>query len=398
MAPSGSVGRAARRACQAAAAPAPAATKTAARARAEVKETITIRTNLEQPHLLADFALAAKRASCVLIGVLFGCQQPGAASEAKSLPAPQATNTTAVVEPRAPEDQKVPPLGAQRATLTRMPLGSPNQTAEIGVSGDDERGWSLSVSLATLPAQAPLRVSWPLSSPVAHPASDVELPAGDPLKPLRGAGGWSFGADAATSLVALGTVRLSGDQRALLVSQEAGFEHRKRRHDLVVVGNAGLRVAWSAIDPPGPAWSTVVVRAKDDQSDEILLVSTFESTQAGEVDRVEVSRLAWDARRADLISSAVACEAGVYLAISRVFASLDGAIAAKSEPCSGAPVDAPLPSELVLPAPPRSKLKGYVLAQVSTEQSLARQALIDAAHCWHRAKPALVPWCPTQNK
>jgi len=324
----------------------------------------------------AGFWFATKHMGGALLGVLVCCQKPVRSSEAQSAEPPQPA-----------------------AAIAHMSLGSVNQTAEVAVGRYDGSGWPLTVSLATTAhSLSTLQVSWLVSSPISDPATDVDLPAGDPLEPLRGAGGWSFGTAQAASLVALSTVRLTGDQRALLVSQEAGFEHRKRRHDLVVLGRAGLRIAWSAVDPQGPAWSTVVVRAKDHHSDEILLISTFESSQAGELDRIEISRLAWDAERADLKSTPVGCDDGVYLAISRVFPSVERAIAAKSEACPAAAAEAVAPSELVLAAPARSSLKGYVLAQVSTKLSLARQALTAASVCWPKAQASLVPWCPIGEK
>jgi hypothetical protein len=298
-----------------------------------------------------------------------------------------------------PQRGRMLPLRFRSAPLARLPLGPGNETAEFGVGRYDGSGWPLVISGAEAQRLLPkVEVSWPVGSPVGHPAADVDLPSGDPLKPLRGSGGWSFGTDQGSSLVALTTVRLTLDQRALLVSQEAGFEHRRRRHDLVVLGSAGMRVGWSAIDPPGPSWSNVVVRAKDERSDEIVLISSFESTQAGEVDRLDISRLVWDSKKKDLLSAPLGCGNDVYLAVSRFFPSLEQAIAAKREPCAGAPAEDEGSQQLVLPAPPRSGLRGFVLAQVSTEQRLARQAVADATRCWPDARASLVSWCPNRKR
>jgi len=289
------------------------------------------------------------------------------------------------------------PLRLRGAMLARMPLGSADQAALIGVGGYNGSGWPLLVSSATAQQAKPaVEVSWPLGSPVGHAATPVDLPSDDPPEPLRGAVSWSFGVEQTMSVVALGTVRLTAGQRALLISQEAGFEHRKRRHDLVVRDNAGLRLAWSVEDPPGPAWSDVVVRTKPDHSDELLLFSNFESTQAGEVDRLQISRLVWDGRKGELESTPAGCDSGVYLAIFGVFPTLAKAIAAKREACNVSDTFPPQP--LVLPAPLRSGLKGYVLAVASPDAAHARDALAEATACWPEARTALVPWCPRDKK
>ena len=264
-------------------------------------------------------------------------------------------------------------------------------SAELGIGRYDGTGWPLVVSLPGAHAStSALAVSWPANAPVMEPATAVDLPAGDPLEPLRGPAGWSLGTGDGGELCAVQSVRLAPDRPALLVSMESGFEHRSRRHDLVVRDGIQLRVAWSAVDPPGPAGSTVVVHAKDETTDEVLFISTFAADDDASADRLEASRIRWDATKQDVVAAPVSCNDGVYLLNFGSFVSLKQASRVKGEPCAKA---APDPAEapafpLVLPAPPASKQRGYLLAQVSTDLALARKA-----RCHKKAPATVLAWC-----
>ena len=264
-------------------------------------------------------------------------------------------------------------------------------SAELGIGRYDGTGWPLFVSLPGAHGGAAFRdVSWPANAPVMKPAPAVDLPAGDPLQPLRGVSGWSLGEGDGAELGAVQGVRLAPDHPALLVSMESGFEHRSRRHDLLVAHGGILRSAWSAVDPPGPAGSTVVVRAKNETTDEVLFISTFSGADAGSADQLEVSVIRWDAGKQDVVAAPVSCKDGVYLVNFGSFSSLQQASRAKQQPCAKAAPDATEAAvfPLVLAPPPSSKQHGYLLAQVSTDPLLARKA-----RCHQKTAASVLAWC-----
>jgi hypothetical protein len=123
-------------------------------------------------------------------------------------------------------------------------------------------------------------------------------------------------------------VTLAAGRAALLVSTQAGFEHLHRRHDLLMVRDGRLQLAWSAVDPQGPAWSTVVVRRRGAGAEEILYMSAFYSSEEAQVDRLEIQHVAWDARAGAVAVTPVGCRDGVVLIVSQAFATLEKALAA----------------------------------------------------------------------
>ena len=271
-------------------------------------------------------------------------------------------------------------------------------TVELGLGRYGGAGWPLTATLRESGrVRDRLELGWPATTPAVRPAADVDLPAGDPLRPARGALGVALGEPPAQELAAVQAVTLAAGRAALLVSTQAGFEHLHRRHDLLMVRDGRLQLAWSAVDPQGPAWSTVVVRRRGAGAEEVLYMSAFYSSEEAQVDRLEIQRVAWDARAGAVAVTPVGCRDGVFLIVSQAFATLEKALAAKSSyACSSPAATAPTSSvgPLVLPAPTRSGRKGFVLAHVSAERRAAEQMAARAARCWPDAHPAVIAWCP----
>ena len=267
---------------------------------------------------------------------------------------------------------------------------------EIGLEAFDGKVWPLTLRLVDSDrVVARLSLDWPVSVPIMAPATDVDLPAGDPLRPWRGASGWTLGDPQTAVVAAIRQLRLHDGPPAFLLSAESGFEHRQRRHTIVAVDDDHWRTVWQDADREGPAWSTVDVRPGSDGTDEILYFSFYEDNTQGSVDRAAVTRLLWEAGKKELSAATLGCPHGLSIVVLRTFVKVEQALAAKEQPCTlldgGASPERPHP--LVLPAPHGSGLRGYVLAYLSTDKRAVRQILSEAARCRLYAQATVRPWC-----
>ena len=288
--------------------------------------------------------------------------------------------------------------------------------AQLGLGPYDGAGWPLSIALAGAgTATERLALPWPTTTPVTTPPSpDSPLPAGDPAAPWtahdKDVSAWAVGDSQAPTVVAIKPVRLGADRTGLLVAMEGGFEHRKRWHGVIMAGPDRLKIAWSATNPQGPAWSTVVVRPRRDGTQELLYLSVFEASQEGQADRLQVSRVEWKGHNPDPSIVDLACREGISLVVTRAFPTIDAAIAAKAEPCASIdqasgqvsdPASKPsLAAErlLILEAPSGTSSKGYVLAYATANGAAARRLASQAGRCWPKAHPTVRPWCQRQEK
>jgi len=292
----------------------------------------------------------------------------------------------------------VVPLGFRWLARERYQLG-PDARAEVGLGRYDGEGWPLVVALLqsgrTLDR---LKVSWPANAPVLVAAPEVELPTGDPLQPARGAAGWALGSGEAAALAAIRTLRLGAERSGLLISMQAGFEHLSRRHDLVVANGARLSLAWSAVDPQGPAWSSVVVRPRGDGTEELLHFAFFADSEQGQPDRADVTRLVWDSKQGAVARDAGGCAPGVFSSFTGAFASFEAALAARDRGCAASESEQGAESRpaLVLEAP--SGTKGYALAQLSADKALLGRLKTRAAQCGAGMETNLRAWCAGKSQ
>jgi hypothetical protein len=293
----------------------------------------------------------------------------------------------------------IAPLRFRWVPRIRYPL-TDQKRVEIGLGAYDGKGWPLTMVLADSSRVLDrLPLEWPASVPVMAPAHDVDLPAGDPLRPWRGEAGWALGDLQTAELVAIRPLRLQEHRPAFMLSLEVGFEHRKRRHAILTVDNDHWRMGWQAMDREGPSWSTVVVRPRSEGSDEILHFSFFEESASGQVDSANITRIAWDDKKHELLESPLVCDGGLSLVVTRTFAKIEQALAAKAQSCASSAGSATTnrPSPLVLPAPRGSGLRGYVLAYPTTDKSASRKLVTEAAKCWPHTHPTILPWCKKDN-
>jgi hypothetical protein len=188
-------------------------------------------------------------------------------------------------------------------------------------------------------------------------------------------------------------VRAGGQRYGLLLSMTAGYEHIHRRYDLVVVLDGKLRLAWSALEPQGPAASSVEVRSIDAERDELLFMSTYQNSESGEADELEFTRVRYDASKNKYVESKLGCDPGLHMLSLRRFTTLDAAIAAREKPCRGGVRQErySIAGALALKAP---RGRGFVLAQVSTDPQTLSELEADAVRCRPELKPERLTWCP----
>jgi hypothetical protein len=111
---------------------------------------------------------------------------------------------------------------------------------------------------------------------------------------------WTAGSEEGAVTTALQSVRLTPARNGLLVHQAAGFEHIKRRHDLLVADGGKLKRVWSAAEGAGPAWSAAeVVPSGNGQTDEIIYLKGFRPG-GSEADTLTARRLVWDDTKQEL--------------------------------------------------------------------------------------------------
>ena len=117
---------------------------------------------------------------------------------------------------------------------------------------------------------------------------------------------WTSGSEEGAVTTALQPVRLTAARTGLLVHQVAGFEHLKRRHDLLIVDDGKLKRVWSAAEGVGPAWSAAeVVPSGKRPIDEIIYLQGFRPGGA-EADALTARRLVWDDTQQKLVVRALA--------------------------------------------------------------------------------------------
>jgi hypothetical protein len=175
-----------------------------------------------------------------------------------------------------------------------------------------------------------VNMDWVKASGVAAKETvDESSGAGDPLRPDTDQTAWSTGAEKENvSTVARG-VRLTPDLTGLLIDRRAGFDVLKRHHDLFVVVNRKLLLAWSDADGAGPSWSTVALStAGKDGSQDILSFRGFHSPSDTDPDRLNLRIYHWNSGQSKLVETQTPEEfaviAGTYESASKARAVQNG--------------------------------------------------------------------------
>jgi hypothetical protein len=182
-------------------------------------------------------------------------------------------------------------------------------------------------------------------------------------------------------------VALTGTERALLVTQQAGFEHLHRRNDLFVVSGGRLTRVWSAAEGAGPTWSSVAIVPRPGGAEALVLFEGFRHPDPNEPDTLSARALTWDAQQRAMVARApVSAAAPVYAAVVGRFAKAQAARQA-SQGISGC-----LDLFWVLPIDqiPGAGQGGYALTAMSTRRDLAEKALEDAKRCLSTPTGALI--------
>lgn len=293
-------------------------------------------------------------------------------------------------------DRRVVPIRFREHPFADFTLGDAGRVS-LTFGRYDGFGWPVVATQESgVSSAAPLVVAWSANVPRSAPAEHVDLPAGDPLRPLHDTGGWLLG-DAGDASLVVQRVRLSTDDVGLVVSSEAGFEHKKRRHYLLAIRDGQLRVLWSRIEAQGPSWTTVIVHARA-AVDELLVVSEMYASEQEGPDHIDTARLVYDASTSNVLETPLTCDSSMQLLIVRRFRTLEAAVAAKADECAQpeAAAAAAAVSWLVLPAPGQSA--GFVLAQVTSDIRAAARVVEQARRCWADARPTLAPLCSRSSQ
>jgi hypothetical protein len=174
---------------------------------------------------------------------------------------------------------------------------------------------------------------------------------------------WTAGTEEGTVTTVLRPIRLSSTNFALLIDQTAGFDHLKRRHDILGREANRLRRFWESVEGAGPTWSAVeIIPTPGGRADEIIELQGFSPGDASP-DTLSVNRLVWDENRREWLKRTVETIPAI------VVGEFVGVLAARK-----ASLKACLSGYWVLPAEAFGGEPGhFVLAQVSSQvQELAK--------------------------
>jgi hypothetical protein len=221
------------------------------------------------------------------------------------------------------------------ASGTGTAAGSPNvlerfaahpataRTYQLGIGGCREASCPIEVRLAAGNKVIDTAVlEWPASDARAkHAPVDWTHGVGDPSASPSGLRAWTMGEEEQAVSVAARSVRIAPDRSALLVTQLAGFDHLKRRHDLFLVDGDRLQRIWSYAEPPGPHWSSTTVRPSRGKAEEVVLATGFLSPTDEAPDRLEIQKLDWQAATKQVDQN----PAEAFLVTAGSFASIEQA-------------------------------------------------------------------------
>ena len=97
------------------------------------------------------------------------------------------------------------------------------------------------------------------------------------------------------------TATVAPGKTGLLVTQNFGFEHRKRAHVFLLPSDGKLAAVWSQQEESGPTWtSTELIPNNNKGIQDIVDFRGFRDPAEDVPERLDVMRLSWDAASADL--------------------------------------------------------------------------------------------------
>lgn len=199
---------------------------------------------------------------------------------------------------------------------------------------------------------------------------------GDPLAPRSTRTVWSMGEEEQNVVIAARTVRLTPRLNGLLVNQQAGFDHLKRRHDLYVAIDKKLVHAWSAQEGAGPTWSSVDVRDfARDHSQEILFFDGSHYPSDEQPDWLYFTVYHWNPSK-NTLEKITTGNPSVFAVIAGMYDTVAGArVAQSSVSCLGA--------FWVLASDNFSRLPTgkFALGAISSRKSFASQTLAKSQAC-----------------
>ena len=185
---------------------------------------------------------------------------------------------------------------ASRNVLARFPAGDEFAFEVSLLRCRETRNCPIVVSLlngSTVIDSAEL--GWPSAAETMTKAEpDVLAGAGDSLFAAAEAQVFQSGENALYVTVAPRPVTLADGRSGVLVSERAGAEHSKRRHDLFVRDGSKLLKAWSAEEGSGETWSsTHVIPGNQGGPDRILYYTALRSGESSP-DSLGVTLVHWD--------------------------------------------------------------------------------------------------------
>jgi hypothetical protein len=176
----------------------------------------------------------------------------------------------------------------------------------------------------------------------------------------------------------------------LLVTQNFGFEHRKRAHVFLLPSDGKLAAVWSHEEESGPTWtSTEVIPSNTKGIQDIVHFRVFGEPAEDLPERLDVMRLSWDAASADLRETPLPDRTTpLYLASVGTYPSMSDARRARlaNGYCLGA--------DWVLEAARFPALSGgkAVLARIFTRREAADAAARSVKECLPAVASSVLQW------
>jgi hypothetical protein len=157
--------------------------------------------------------------------------------------------------------------------------------------------------------------------------------ARDALSPLPPPQAYVAGDEEGMVATSLQPFRLAGTQDAVLVHQMAGFDHTKRRHYVFIVTNWKLQRVWDSKEGVGPTWSAAIVDPDAKGASRSIIFLNGFSPGGNEVDRLDATRLNWDAAKNRFSPGG---DAQLFAIVAGKYADASAAHAAiQAQPCLG---------------------------------------------------------------
>jgi hypothetical protein len=168
-------------------------------------------------------------------------------------------------------------------------------------------------------------------------AVDAQWGAGDPLGAAPQLKAWATGEEANYLSTVARTARVTPKQMGLLVTQRAGWEHLRHRHDLFMNDGAKIHREWSAEEGTGPTWSSSDTISNPDKTDQILHYSAFQQPAPDKPDDLGVSRVSWDLQQQKIVETPLVSGDPIRLVAFGEYPSIARAFKAREKAASCVP-------------------------------------------------------------